>query len=603
MRRSGFIWKLYAGYVVLILLTVAIVGVMVSRTIERDTLAQIQDALRTRAEMMRGLLAAPHDSSLTAAYPFLQERIRPLGRETNTRLTIIGSDGRVLADSDDDPAQMDNHGSRPEILQARSHGMGLATRFSKTLGTDMMYVALPLRQDDATIGYVRTALPLTTIRHRLASIRRVVILGALLAALVALPLGFWVARRVTAPLGAMTLLAEEIARGECARRVRSDRRDEIGQLAAALNTMAKQTQQRMEMISRERNQLHAVLAGMAEGVIAVDLGERIVHINSVAGRMLGIDPQRCLGRILGEATRVAGITDILARAQTESEPVAEEMRIAGPARDRIMLAYASLLRDTDQNASGVVIVLQDVTDLRHLESVRHDFVANVSHELKTPITAAQGLVETMLSDTSMDDATRQKFLGRLRHQISRLGTLVGDLLTLSRIESQKVTRPLHPIDLREPIRDTVDAFAAAAQANNLALEMQLPQMPLSVFAEAGVVEQIVGSLLDNALKYTKAGGRITVSVRGDSDRILLAVADTGIGIDPVHQERIFERFYRIDKARSRELGGTGLGLAIVRHLVISLSGSIALKSTPGLGSTFEISLPPAPTTEHGANGG
>ncbi len=590
MAHSRFLWKLYGAYVFLILLTVAFVGILVSQTIENDSMVEIQDSLLARAQLLNGALTAFPDSNWASARN-LEPWVRTLGAQIHTRLTVIDANGVVRADSEEDPSRMDNHGSRPEILQARSHGQGFATRFSHTLDTNMMYVAIPARANDTIVGYVRAAVSLSSVEGRLAHLRNLILTGALLSALIALPLGYLAARRITGPLGAMTQLAHDISKGDYDRRVRTDRKDEIGQLAAALNSMAAQSQQRIETIARDRNRLVTIFAGMVEGVVAVDTDERVVLMNMVAGELLDADPNASIGRPIREVTRASKIPDVLSQALTKGRPATAEVLIVGTRRDRVMEAYASPLSDFGDATTGAVVVLHDISDLRRLESVRRDFVANVSHELKTPITAAQGLVETMLSDDAMDNETRYGFLERIRAQVSRLGVLVGDLLTLSRLESGKVAHAASACDFRQSIREKVAELDQALTSKELILKLDVPNSPVRVIAEKDSLGQIVGNLLDNAIKYTEATGQITITLKSDGKTTSLEVADTGIGIEPMHQERIFERFYRVDKARSRDLGGTGLGLAIVKHLVRGLGGAISLTSTLGGGSTFRVELP------------
>jgi two-component system phosphate regulon sensor histidine kinase PhoR len=314
-------------------------------------------------------------------------------------------------------------------------------------------------------------------------------------------------------------------------------------------------------------------------------------MNVVAGELLDADPDGSIGRPIREITRASKVPDILSQALTRGESVTAEVMIVGTRRDCVMEAYASPLKDCGQATNGAVVVLHDVSELRRLESVRRDFVANVSHELKTPITAAQGLVETMLSDDEMDTATRHGFLERVRVQISRLASLVGDLLTLSRLESGKGTRADSPRDFREVIREKIAEFESAVSSKKLQVKLELSQSPLPIAADRDTLGQIFGNLFDNAIKYTEPEGHITVRLTHDMKKAVLEIADTGIGIEPMHQERIFERFYRVDKARSRELGGTGLGLAIVKHLVRGLRGQISVTSTLGEGSTFRVEVP------------
>jgi two-component system phosphate regulon sensor histidine kinase PhoR len=426
----------------------------------------------------------------------------------------------------------------------------------------------------------------------LSEVRGIVLVGAVIGILVALPLGFFAARKFTNRLSAMTRLAREIAGGDYTRRIRPGGEDELSELATALNTMAEQSQQRLERIARDRNRLVTIFTGMVEGVIAVDASENVILMNVVAGELLNVDPDTSIGQPIRAVTRTSQIPDLLAQALAEGKPTTAEVRIVGVRQDRVMEAYASPLRDLGKTTTGAVVVLHDVSDLRRLESVRRDFVANVSHELKTPITAVQGIIETMQTDAEMELATRQSFLERVRAQVSRLGTLVSDLLTLSRIESGTIAGPSErPSDLRNAVRETASEFQTVAKEKDLRLSIHLPDDPVSVNAEHEMLGQIVRNLLDNAVKYTPSGGEVSVRLAVTAGQAKLEVTDTGIGIERMHHERVFERFYRVDKARSRELGGTGLGLAIVKHLVRSLSGSITLNSEPGTGTTFSVELP------------
>jgi two-component system phosphate regulon sensor histidine kinase PhoR len=588
MLRSRFLWKLYAAYVALILLATIIVGTLIARQVERDSLEEVQASLKARAVLLKDV--AGHSlEGLTELS--VQERVRTLGSAIGTRFTVIRSDGVVVADSEKHPATMDNHTNRPEILAARSQGHGTATRFSNTLGTRMMYLALPVKKEGRLTGYVRASLPLSAIDARIGHLRRIVALGAGMAMLVALPVGFFFARRFTRPLTSMTTVAESMASGDYDQRLHVLGKDEIGQLAQALNRMAESSRDRMETIGTEHNKLRTILAGMEEGVVAVDRQERVVHMNAAAGRILRASPEGSLGKGIREATRVGEVCDTIARTLRDKADVKGDFRLAARPSDRVVGMHGSPLRDSEGELVGAVIVLHDLSELHRLETVRRDFVANVSHELKTPITAIRGLVETLIDDRDMTRGNLERFLAKIRDQSMRLSSVVTDLLALSRLESESAVPERKSVDLREVLVAAVQPLLSTGEGQGLAVETQIPEEPVKVTGDDEALRQATSNLLDNALKYTPKEGRVWIRLRSEGGHAVIEVQDTGIGIEPRDQARIFERFYRVDKARSRDLGGTGLGLSIVKHIALAHDGEVSVDSVPGRGSTFRMKIP------------
>jgi two-component system phosphate regulon sensor histidine kinase PhoR len=586
--RSRFFWKLVASFAALIGFTTSAVWVLASRRVMEDARADLERSLQDRLLLLRhaapAAFAVPPD-------PTLQERVRALGRETHTRYTVIRGDGVVLADSDETPERMENHADRPEIRDALARGHGASVRYSRTMSRDMMYVALPDRDGGRPAGTFRAALALDDVRARLGRLRGEVALGAAIAGLAAFLLALAVARRVVRPIASLTSMAKALASGVEGREAPAETPDELGQLARAFNRMDASLRERMDVIVRDRNQLLAVLGGMVEGVVAVDAKQRVVHMNDVAGRILGTTPRDAAGRRIWEVCRIPEALERVRAAAEDGVEGTGEALVASPPRDRAVALHASPLRDGRGDRAGAVLVLHDVTELRRLEAMRRDFVANVSHELKTPVTAVRGLVETLLDDPAMDPGAHRRFLEKIRDQSARLSALIADLLTLSRVESEDRFLERVPLDLREPVRESVRALHPIAEAKGLTLGAEIPESPVVVVGDREALRQTADNLLDNAIKYTAAGGRITVRVRSEGGEARLEVEDTGIGIEPRHQERIFERFYRVDKARSRELGGTGLGLAIVKHIALALGGNVSLRSVPGRGSTFAVRVP------------
>lgn len=585
MFRSRFLWKLYAGYVVLIFLSTAIVGGLIIRKNDQDSPVETLRTLKARAFMLKELVS--HSSVEPAE---LQERINVLGKETGTRLTVINRDGVVTADSQEQPDKMDNHAGRPEVMAARSHGFGVATRFSNTLGTMMMYYAIPININGPEKGFVRTSVSLVSINERLRHHRNIVAVGVGISAFVALVLGFFMARSFAGPLLSMTAVAESIADGDYSQRLPISGKDEIGKLAQAFNRMAESSQLRMETINTDRNQLLAILAGMIEGVVAVDMGERLVHMNEAAGGILGISPSSSIGKPLWELVRLGDVCETVSGTLRDESEIKKELRITGSPADRIVEIHSSPIRDGEGNLAGAVVVLHDISELKRLETMRRDFIANVSHELKTPITAIRGLVETLIDDRLMEPDKHERFLQKIGNQTMRLSTIVTDLLTISHLESGKSPERTS-FNLRRAVENPAQALAAAGENRGIKMIIDLPNEPVNIIGDEDSLCEVVNNLLDNGLKYSREGDNLTVRLYKKGEAAVIEVEDTGIGIEKRDQQRIFERFYRVDKARSRELGGTGLGLSIVKHIVTSHGGSVCVESVPGQGSTFRVTLP------------
>jgi two-component system phosphate regulon sensor histidine kinase PhoR len=492
---------------------------------------------------------------------------------------------------------MNNHHDRPEILSARSHGSGVSTRRSESVGMTMMYVALPIRDGSEVIGYARTAIHLDRLDEQLSALSHPILIGAFIAAALALALGLYVSWQVTAPLASMAASARAIARGRFDERIPVSSSDEVGDLGRALNAMREELLRRMETIATDRSGVLAILTSMVEGVVAVDRSERVVHMNTVAGELLGIGASDALGKRIWEVTRLREVNETLSTAMRDASSARAEATLVGGGRDRVIELNAAPLRDAAGVAAGAVLVLHDVTELRRLEAIRRDFVANVSHELKTPLTAVRGIVETLIDDDAIAPEKRRHFLARIHDQTLRLSALVNDLLTLSRVESKETPLERVAVDLRELAVQSASDLAAPAQNKGLILETRLPKESLIVVGDREALGQAIANLLDNAVKYTPAGGTIRFSLARAGDRARMEVRDNGIGIEPREQERIFERFYRVDKGRSRDLGGTGLGLAIVRNVVRAHGGEIIVESAPGAGSAFIVLLPLAPHSD------
>ncbi len=591
LLRSRILWKIYAVFVAVIVIAAVIVSVVVSGVIEERTLADVRRALGVRSQMLSRLSRPILESGRVAEG---DEWIKTLGKETKTRFTVISAAGLVLSDSDKDPQLMDNHHLRPEVQDSVCHTFGVSTRYSATLKTRMMYLARSVRIQGELLGYVRAALPLTLINQRVSDSRRMIIFGIGIITLLTLVLGFFLARHFIKPLLQLTKMAEAMAAGDFSLSLKSKRRDEIGRLVQAFNLMAVKSRARIETINTDRSKLNAILTGMREGVVAVDRDDLVIHINQAAAAMLQIDAAASIGKLIWEITRLQELSSILNDASQQGCEIKRNLNISYGISGQVVEMHAVPLTHGETEArSGAMVVLLDISEVRRLETIRRDFVSNASHELKTPITAIRALVETLIDDSAqMHETVRLSFLDKIAKQSLRLSAIVVDLLALSRFESQPEPLVLNAVvDLRTVVSDAVKGLVPLADEKNITFELSEPVAELEILSDAEFIDQAITNILDNAIKYTPAGGRVSVSLQSIAAEAVISVEDTGIGIAPQDKERIFERFYRVDKARSRELGGTGLGLAIVRHIVLVHKGRIEVDSQPGRGTTFRIVLP------------
>jgi two-component system phosphate regulon sensor histidine kinase PhoR len=610
MIKSPILWRLYAGYVVIIFISTTIVGLLVGQQVASNGMNEIQKSLVVQSDMLAEL--SRHGLSLdvnSVELDELQNTIRLLGQKSDSRLTVIRSDGTVIADSRESPTNMDNHSARPEIIGAMESGQSSSIRFSQTLRQEMSYLARRVDQDQKSVGFVRVSIPLNDIERKATQLRWLVLLGAATSALAALVLGFYFAKRFTDPLRSMTEIAEAISQGDYERRLSVIHKDEIGTLAEAFNRMARSSAERVLEITGERNRLAKILSSMVEGVIGIDGDRRIIHANHAARKLLaggGLGIEKKFSSIdssldtaltgadrelVWEDIRIPELIQAVEKAFETGRMVKVQIRRAASGHDLIVDAHISPLLGELGQVTGVLIVLNDISEIVSLERVRRDFVANASHELKTPITAIRGLTETMLDDPEMDDDTKHRFVERISAQSMRLSVLVSDLLAISRLESDQTERSENTFDLLELVKRSVEAVRPACLEKQLTLAFESNKSPCPFSGDFQSLTQLVDNLMDNAVKYTPVGGAVIVRFSQAADMIRLEVEDTGIGIDDHAQSRVFERFYRVDKARSRDLGGTGLGLSIVKNIAEQHSGTVHLESESGKGSKFIVNFP------------
>jgi len=573
-----FVHRLVSGFIFILVVTVGLLFWIAERSLRRDLEHEIGHDLEIEARLIREAL--PPDSVLWSA------TVRRLAAQTGHRITLITRDGRVVADSDfppGPPPPIENHSGRPEVRAALAGQVGTSRRQSKSVGRPLLYLAIP-----GGPGVVRVAAELDQVNATVRRAQRAVAGAALLAILIGSVLALLTGRSVARPLTEIGSAAREIARGSVPRFPRSGLPD-IDELVETMREMHEQLGHRFDQLRRERAETAALVESMIEGVVAADSRGHITTANSAARRILGYRFDEPLPEF-AELFRVKGAREVVDQVMKGSAVQDREVEVA----DRTLLMNARPLP-----AGGAVLVLHDLTELRRLESMRRDFVANVSHELKTPLTSISGYAETLLSDTP-DAETAKRFVGTIAGNARRMQRLVDDLLDLARLEAGRWQPEPEPIDVAAMCRETWSELGDGAPTSAIEFRIEIEKGTEKIVADPDAVRQILSNLLENSLRYTPPRGRITCRSARVENGIALSVADTGSGIVPEHLARIFERFYRSDPARSREQGGTGLGLAIVKHLVEAHGGRVSAESERGSGTTITCWFPNAPVTQRPA---
>ncbi len=590
MSNRRLMWQLYPPVLAITLVsvfTVAIVAVEAMEDLYEDEIAR---DLLIRATLVEAPVA---DILQRGAVDELRLAISPLASQTRTRLTVVLPSGVVVADSEEAPANMTDHSARPEIqavLQSRSPST--AQRRSATLDSDMVYAAVPVMVGDEMAAILRASVPLIAVRDRVRALYGQLVAGVVATTLLMALLSLVVARRIGRPLDQLRIGAERFAQGNLDQRLEVPETREMGVVAEAMNDMAEQLNDRIQLVSRQRNELEAVLSSMEEGVLAIDTRERLISINGAAAAMLNINAFRSQGRLMQEVVRNTGLQRFIQRALASHLPVEDELELHDDSRRRSVHAHGAVLRDAAGAIIGALVVLHDVSTVRRLERVRRDFVANVSHELRTPVTSIKGFVETLLDSDLHDEEQVRRFLSIIAGQADRLQAIIEDLLSLSRLE-QDTGQPLVAFesqDVRDVLAEAVKACEGQAAAKGIRIDVQCED-GLIARVNSQLLEQAIINLVDNATKYSAADTRVHVEGVRAGNEVIISVRDQGCGIERKYLSRIFERFYRVDRARSRKLGGTGLGLSIVKHIVQVHGGYVQVESEPGAGSTFTIHLP------------
>lgn len=591
MLSSRMFWKLLAATAGLNLAAALAFGAVVSRWQSDELVAQTDEQLRDVARLAADGLA---DELAAGESETLQARVHRLGEQTGVRLTLMDKKGSVVADSaQPDLASalaMPKHDDRPEVVRALSRGEGFAEHRSASQGVPYRYFAVRMEVDGKIVGVARSSLPRSAITELTTAKQRLVWSTAALFFLSAFGLSYWVISRVVEPASEIDKAVDALAKGDFQHRTYVPNRDELGQIAAKLNRLGQELDHRISQLTASHERQATVLGGMIEGVIAVDRRERVLFANAAAGRLFDFRPTMVEGRRLLEVVRNHSLEEAVSAALATRQPQRLETTQEGGEKMSVAIQATPL---SGEPCPGVVIVMHETTELRRLESLRRDFVANVSHELKTPLSSIKAYAETLRNGALNDPQASVTFVERIQEQADRLHHLILDMLSLARIESAQEVFEIVPVSVQEVVDACLANYRPVADGRRIELVAEPLQPGCFVRADKEGLREILDNLVDNAIKYTPEGGRVVIRWRATEDRKMasIEVEDTGIGIAPDALLRVFERFYRVDKARSRELGGTGLGLAIVKHLSQSFGGGVSASSESGHGSRFTVELP------------
>lgn len=589
MRIKSFKLKVILSYIIVIVTSFVLTAFFLDRNLEEKSLENIKASLVTQAKLIENQILP--ESLNKEDIEYLDLLAKKLHSKAECRITITNSAGKVLADSEKSRAEalkMENHSYRQEVSSALKGVVGIDIRHSPTLNINMLYAAIPIRDGAKIIGVLRLALPLESVEKTLFAIRKVVVIGLVFAIILAVILGSILASRTIEPINKMIQVSHKFSEGDFSRRIIQKPNDEIGELAATLNKMAEEMERKIKEIGTQNQKLAAIFNSMIEGIIVVDNAQRIVSVNPTIEKIFGVAGPEVKGMLFLEAIRNNDLAAVISDALKKASSVRGETTIIYPVR-KVFEVSATPIFD-DKTVIGCLAVIHDITELRKLETVRSDFVANVSHELKTPLTSIKGFVETLLEGAIDDRENNRAFLKIIREHTERLDALVNDLLVLSSLESKEMSLDKKSINLKPQIDEIILGFRSQLNKKGITVNVNLPPS-LTIKADKNRIGQVFTNLIDNAIKFNKEKGSIKIYNGELGGKLKIIVEDSGVGIPVKDMPRIFERFYRVDKARSREFGGTGLGLSIVKHIIELHNGSVGVDSVEGFGSKFWFTLP------------
>jgi two-component system phosphate regulon sensor histidine kinase PhoR len=581
----GIRWRIALPYTFLLIITMAGIGMYVSRLIRQIHLDSLQSSLISQAGLIGESTAAPLQGLVDG------ENLDALARHwaglAQARVTIISADGVVLGESQEDREEMENHLTRPEIQAALSSGSGVSIRYSQTAGIDMLYAAVPIRWQGDVIGFSRVALPLDQVENDLGRFQRNILVFSLVLVGIAIILGLWIADRTTRPVRQLSETVSEMAEGNLAKRLYSQTQDEIGQLTGAIDSMAQQLNFQITELQSEESKLSAVLEQMTDGVVMVDQTGEVVLVNQKAARLFEVDPAGSRGHSLIQVLKNHQFVNLWKDCLASGEEQSAIVEMYHPRR--FVQGIASPLGEF--LAGNILLLFQDLTNVRRLETVRRDFISNISHELRTPLASLKALAETLQTGALNDPPAAERFIKQIEVEVDSLNQMTSELLELARIESREIQFSFTSISPCQVMSQGCERLRLQAERAQLTLTLDCDTALPPIKADPSRLEQVFVNLVHNAIKFTPPGGSIQVTASSRNDHIQFSIRDTGAGIPANDLPRIFERFYKTDKARSS--GGTGLGLAIAKHLVEAHGGKIWAESWEGQGSVFFFEIPTA----------
>jgi two-component system phosphate regulon sensor histidine kinase PhoR len=588
MFLKRFFWKLFLSLLASILLFSIFFGVLLYTQLHSTTLESLKENLKKETVMLGGVLSGNPD--------LLQEPRKIIEVvHTEDRITIMLPDGTVLADnwaSRLGLEAIENHSNRPEVQSALAGRSIFVRRYSNTVKTEMLYYAVPVEIDGKVAAVLRLSFPLTKFHQQMSSVRNFLLTFAFLAILLLLPLAYAISRSVQNPIERLRSSTGMLAGGNLSKKIVLSGSLEFEDLARDINVMADELKQKIQNVEQQHHRIEALLSKMVEGVLAIDRNGKAVFANTAFCEMVGLREDRIQGRSYLEITRSDQLSDYITALLKEDMPLeAKEITLFGSDGEKNFAVQASRIQEDHPDAGLVLLVFHDITRIKRIEQIRKDFVANVSHELRTPLTALKGSTELLLDGGYRNPDESRKFLEIMDKQLRNMQNLVSDMLNLAAVEETRtgLRREVVPLDVL--IEDTLSLIRPLAEKKNQEFFVHLPPEKIFLNVDPSQITDALMNLLDNALKYTQEGGTIELTVRIEKENLIFQIRDNGPGI-PVNQiSRIFERFYRVDKSRSREVGGTGLGLAIVKHAIENHGGTVSVQSEPGRGSLFTLILP------------
>ncbi len=592
IKRKTLFWKLYPSFLVISFISLLAIVMIALWSFRSFYYQERANDLEIRAKIL-----TPEFSRLIQSkdFPKIQRKSQQLGDESSTRITIILPSGKIIGDNKRDHQTMDNHKNRPEVQQAIQHGKGLSVRYGHTLAIDSMYFAMPIIYQNETIGIMRTSTPLYTLQNALWSIYYKISLGFFILIIITAFASWWMSKALVRPLEIIKVQAQQLANGDFSSRVQLSSNDslESEQLGQAFNEIAIQLNQRIETILNQRNEQEAVFSSMVEGVIAVDNSKNILRINQAAYNILKISDDNIEGVQLKNVIDNAELHNLILFALQQNKPVGQEIIIHNDAEyEQVLFAQSAPLLDIHRNKCGTLVVFNDITKLKEFELQRKEFVANVSHELRTPLTAIQGLSETLIEFPNLVQEKRAYFIDVIHTHSMRLESIIENLLTLSKIEKETEIDEIDFANESITLALSNAIFLCKDKALKRNINIILNNAEDITFKHnSSLIEQAIINLLNNAIKYSDGNSEIKITAVKLHNEIKISVEDKGSGIPEEHLSRLFERFYRVDKARSRQLGGTGLGLSIVKHIALAHKGTVTVTSEINKGSIFSLILP------------